>query len=67
MNYEYQSIFLSPEDEELTKEHSEKLNEYFNNGWEYVQSICQTVASSSTYRGATIVILRKEKITDPLN
>ena len=39
-----------------------QLNEYFEDGWEYVESISQSIATgtTSTRYGKVIVILRKQ-------
>jgi hypothetical protein len=40
----------------------DELNKYFQQGWEFVDSICQVVsAGSGSYYGAVFVILRREK------
>jgi len=65
MKYEYKAVTLVGGDENLSDDESEKLNEMFDAGWEYVDSISQTVASgggnyTNGRRGSVIVVLRKE-------
>jgi hypothetical protein len=47
----------------------EKLNSWFEKGWEYVETLQQRIStgSSSARYPCVGVILRKEKQTDPLN
>lgn len=62
--YEYKSILLEGYDgQPLEESHCDTLNEEFEKGWEYVNSIVQTLAQghSSTEYGSVIVILRKNK------
>ena len=59
----YQSFLLSADNNNLNKDNSDFLNEKFENGWEYVDSITQSVSAGGNYsfskKGAVIVILRK--------
>lgn len=64
MKYEYKSVLLENYVNECFDEkHCDILNDYFKLGWEYVDSISQTIAQGSdlTEYGAVIVILKKEK------
>ena len=64
MEYEYQSVVLSANvSKQLSESHSEMLNDYFSNGWEYVDSIAQSFSTSNTGHkgyGAVLVILKKK-------
>jgi len=68
MKYEYKIIELAPYDESLTIDDFDKLQKWFDEGWEYVDSIIQPIASgtSSTWKSAVGVVIRKEK-TNPLD
>jgi hypothetical protein len=62
--YEYKSILLEGTyDEPLTETHCDTLNEYFEDGWEYVDSIAQNIAqgSNGTEFGPIIVVLKKKR------
>ena len=62
MIYEYKSILLSYDDEDLSSGETEELNEWFDEGWEYVDKITQPVSTSNyTKRGAIIIIIRTPK------
>lgn len=68
MEYEYKSVILVPENDEMSTTHSSRLNDYFNQGWEYVDSIKQVISSGSqsyTRRGTVMIILKKK--TETLN
>jgi len=63
MEYEYKSFLLVSEHTSLNGAHSEILNNYFNEGWEYVDTITQSISTGGNYstkRGATLVILKKK-------
>jgi hypothetical protein len=60
MEYEYRAEIIT--DSHLLNDPG-KLNNFFGQGWEFVDSICQHVsASSGRYFGAVIVILRRKKV-----
>ena len=59
MNYEYKSLCLVAPDDQLNKSAEWELQQWFNKGWEYVDTIRQT--GSNTRVGGIMVILRKEK------
>jgi len=61
MVYEYLSILLVESGNSLEEDHQEHLNNYFNNGWEYVDSITQSIAAGYRTHGAVMVIIKKEK------
>jgi hypothetical protein len=64
MEYEYKSILVTG-NTELSPRNISGINDYFENGWEYVDSIVQTVAISASYSrnafGSIVVILKKKK------
>lgn len=62
MEYEYKSILFGC-DKWVNETHSQILNDHFQKGWEYVDSISQCVSTGTQYeiRGTVIVILRKKK------
>jgi len=58
---EYRAISLTFSDE-INNEMIQELNKWFKDGWEYVESITQPVATGSNYStrfGSVVVILRK--------
>ena len=61
MEYEYKSILLTKGDNELSPSHSESLNQFFEEGWEYVDNVAQTVSGHYTYLGPIMIILKKKK------
>lgn len=65
MDYEYKSIVLvSNVSIRLSKGHNDTLNQHFNEGWEYVDSICQSFSvavSGHKGYGSIIVVFRKKK------
>jgi hypothetical protein len=69
MKYEYKVVTLCGWDESLQRSDMEKLNTWFEKGWEYAETLQQRIStgSSSARYPAVGVILRKEKQTDPLN
>jgi len=71
MKYEYKIIVLCEYDDALYKEKMESLNEWFDKGWEYVETLQQKVTAAGQTSHSKFpsvgVILRREKITDPLN
>jgi len=66
MEFEYKSIELARKGRsivQLTQNDCEMLNAQFNAGWEYVDSICQSVSISigGTENGSVLVILKRKK------
>ena len=65
MEYEYKSLTLSGGgyDARVTSRDSEELNNWFDSGWEYVDSVCQSssTGTSSERYGSVLVIIRKSK------
>ena len=61
MNYEYKSLCIVAPDDQLNKSSEWELQQWFNKGWEYVDTIRQTICSPNTHFGGIMVILRKEK------
>lgn len=59
MEYEYQSILLTTS-KRLNKEDNNKLNDYFKQGWEYVDSISQSLSTPNKESGAVIVIFKRK-------
>ena len=63
MKYEYESIVLSANvSKMLTEGNSQVLNDYFQQGWEYVDSICQSFSTANNGfkgYGSVLVILKK--------
>lgn len=62
--YEYKSILLDGAKDNSFNQYSiNQLNKEFNEYWEYVNSIAQTIAqgSTGTEYGPVIVIIRKKK------
>jgi len=61
---EYKSILLVEDDECMSEDHPEILNKYFEEGWEYVDSITQPIASGNySYRAGVIVVLKRDKVS----
>ena len=63
MPYEFISIAL-PKDigDRMHQAECDELNRYFRDGWEFVDSVCQTVsASAGRFYGAVFIILKREK------
>jgi len=59
---EYKSILLADLDDRLDNALSAILNNWFKEGWEYVDSITQSIGGGSYGRpGAVIVIIKKAK------
>jgi len=60
----YKSVHFSEGYSGLSKSDSNKLQEYFDNDWEYVDSITQSVSMRGSMGdklcGAVIVILKKQ-------
>jgi hypothetical protein len=69
MKYEYKIIALCEADVWLIPTDLEKLNKWFETGWEYVDSVQQRIAGSPLQGLKPVVgiVLRKRKITDPFN
>jgi hypothetical protein len=65
MEYEYKVVVLAESDNDMLN--YEELQEWFDKGWEYVNSISQPVAvTSNNYNlvyGNVIAIVRKTKNT----
>ncbi len=63
MAYEYKSIIVADYNEILGKENTVELNEYFDEGWEYVDGIAQSVTTGTSYskKGTVMIILKKLK------
>lgn len=59
--FEYKAIRLG--DPAINTDHVEDLNDRFDSGWEFHETITQQVATGSTcyLRGAVIIILKREK------
>jgi hypothetical protein len=62
---EYKSILLVEDDELIDETEVDTLNKEFDDGWDYVDSITQTVSTgnSYSYRSGVIVILKREKVS----
>jgi hypothetical protein len=63
MKYEFLSIAL-PKDigEKMRQAECDELNRYFQDGWEFADSVCQTVsASAGRFYGSVFIILKREK------
>jgi hypothetical protein len=66
MKYEYKVIELTESDESMTS--FDKLQKWFDEGWEYVDSITQPIAvGSGVWKSAVGIVLRKEKSKNPLD
>jgi len=63
MEYEYRSIVISSGGYDSRITSTKDLQDWFDNGWEYVDSISQHVAtgSSGNRYGSVLVIIRKSK------
>jgi len=62
MKYEYRIIPIAEFDESMLVENFTKLQEWFDNGWEYVDSLTQPIAvGSGVWKSCVGVIIRKEK------
>jgi hypothetical protein len=65
MEYEYKAILLvgGYDPERLDNKHALHLNKWFDDGWEYVESIaqCTSTGSHSSDRGSVIVIVKRKK------
>ena len=63
MKYEYKSIVLSANvSNMLAEKHNQVLNDYFQDGWEYVDSICQSFSTANSGHkgyGSVLVIFKK--------
>jgi len=62
MEYEFKSIVLSKgTGVHIGRQENELLNNEFKNGWEYVDSICQSNASGkdSDRFGMVLIVLKK--------
>jgi len=57
MEYEYKSIILVKSGYIIEEKHRMVLQQYFDTGWEYVNSIIQTGRASP----GIMIILKKEK------
>ena len=65
--FEYKAIFVNAGgglSERLTSQEVDSLNEWFTNGWEYVETVRQTYAGGggSNYAkvAPTVIIIKKE-------
>ncbi len=68
MKYEYKVIGLAELDDAMSISDVEVLQKWFDEGWEYVDSITQPFAcGSGSWKSAVAVILRKEKSKNPLD
>jgi hypothetical protein len=62
MEYEFKSILLAGTFPRcLLEEQNKVLNKEFKYGWEYVDSICQSVSGDRNPYGQVIVILKRTK------
>ena len=65
MNIEYTAIVIGSDRNPISNGGVDELRDWFSRGWEYVDSISQSVAiTSSSYNreiGDVIVILKKNK------
>lgn len=73
--YEFKSIMLNETGQRLSMDDLSNLNKYFDDGWEYVDSISQSASVSiagSTYNSydiagkVAVVLKRKVKFREPL-
>lgn len=62
MEYDYKSVFLVDNGNQLSINTEQTLQKWFNNDWEYVDCIKQNREYC-----AIIVILRKRKENQPVN
>jgi hypothetical protein len=65
MEYEFKSIVLIANvNKMLSETHSQTLNDYFSDGWEYVDSICQSFSiSNDGFKGyGSVIVVLKKKI-----
>jgi len=69
MKYDYKVIEITKFDSSMKSSDFNKLQEWFDKGWEYVDSITQPIAAgtSSVWKSAVGVILRREVIKNPLD
>lgn len=68
MKYDYKIIELAAFDKSLMTADFDKIQKWFDEGWEYVDSITQPIAAGSNVWKSTVgVVIRKEKQIDPLN
>jgi len=70
MKYDYKVIELIGFDQTLDSGDFAKLQKWFDEGWEYVNSIIQPLSTGTNYstkKSAVAVILRKESIKNPLD
>jgi hypothetical protein len=58
--FEYKSILLT-KDRLLSEGKIEELNEYYAEGWEYLDSVAQCVTNSELRFGPVMVVLRRAK------
>jgi len=62
MEYEFKSFVLAEIFDDLGEGHEKILNNYFKEGWEYMDSICQsygTALYNDGGSGSVIVVLKK--------
>ena len=62
--YEYKSVVLTSDvNTRISNTHSDDLNSYFSEGWEYVDSICQSFSIAHEgfkgYGSVMVVLQRK--------
>jgi hypothetical protein len=68
MKYNYKVIELTAYDQPMKSADLNKLQELFDDGWEYVDSITQPITTGCyIWKSAVGVVIRKEKQMDPLN
>lgn len=68
MKYEYKVIELTTFDDSMRSSDFNKLQKWFDDGWEYVDSIVQPLAAgSNVWKSAVGIVLRKQSIKNPLD
>ena len=68
MKYDYKIIELVEFDQALDSRYFAKLQKWFDEGWEYVDSLIQPISTGSdVWKSAVGVILRKESIKTPFD
>lgn len=70
MRYEYITLVLKGGDAPLSSYNIDNINEYYKDGWEFVNSVAQTTATAkgdgygvTTSYGSILFTLRKEIAT----
>ena len=63
--YEYKSVVLTSDvNTRISNKHCDDLNSYFSEGWEYVDSICQSFSiAHEGFKGygSVMVVLKRKK------